>query len=188
MKLIVGLGNPGSKYVKTRHNIGFEVISHFVDRLGASAPSKKQYGALVGTHTFNDTKIVFALPQKFMNLSGQPVASLMGYYKCTSKDVIVVHDELDIPFSTVRIKQKGGHGGHNGLRDIIKHIGNEFIRVRAGIGRPPAGWETANFVLSKWKSSEEEEVEQLKERASDALEALLREGLRTSMQTFNTKI
>ena len=105
-------------------------------------PSKKKSNSLVSDVRIGDANCILALPQQFMNRSGQPVASLMGYYKIPSEKVVVVHDELDIPFGDVRLKQQGGHGGHNGLRDIIQHIGKNFIRVRVGVGRPPKGWDT----------------------------------------------
>jgi PTH1 family peptidyl-tRNA hydrolase len=186
MKILVGLGNPGSKYVQTRHNIGFDVVLRFADRFGATAPTKKQYGALVGSHTFEDEKVIFALPQTFMNLSGQPVASLMGYYKCTSKDVIVVHDELALDFETVRCKQTGGHGGHNGLRDIIKHIGNDFVRVRMGIGSPRG--DQANYVLSRFNSQEKPFLETYIEKGCDAIAHILSSGITSAMNTFNVRI
>jgi PTH1 family peptidyl-tRNA hydrolase len=185
MKLLVGLGNPGSKYVSTRHNVGFEVILHFADRLGTSAPTKKQYGALVGSHTFEGEKVLFALPQTFMNLSGQPVASLMGYYKCTSKDVIVLHDELALDFDTVRCKRSGGHGGHNGLRDIIKHIGNDFVRVRMGIGSPHG--DQADYVLSRFNSQEQPSLESFVARGCDAIAHILSSGINSAMNTFNVR-
>ena len=185
MKLIVGLGNPGAKYVKTRHNIGFDVVLRFADKLGGTAPTKKQYGALVGTHNFGDEKIIYALPQTFMNLSGQPIASLMGYYKCTEKDVIVVHDELALDFAIVRCKQSGGHGGHNGLRDTIKHIGKSFHRVRMGIGYPRG--DQARYVLSRFNSHELSEMDAFVERGVDAIEHILSRGIVSAMNSFNVR-
>lgn len=186
MYLIVGLGNPGLKYMSTRHNIGFDAVLELASRNGVDTPSKNKSNALVSDGRIEDEKCILALPQQFMNRSGLPVASLMGYYEIPSNKVIVVHDELDIPFGQVRIKQKGGHGGHNGLRDIIQHIGADFIRIRAGIGRPPAGWDTANFVLGKWTKDEMDSIPTLKSDASYAVEQVIRQGLLAAMQTVNT--
>ena len=185
MKLIVGLGNPGSKYIKTRHNIGFDVVLRFAEKIGGSAPTKKQYGALVGSHNFGGEKILYALPQTFMNLSGQPIASLMGYYKCTDKDIIVVHDELALDFGIVRCKQSGGHGGHNGLRDTIRHIGNSFLRVRMGIGSPRG--DQARYVLSQFNSQEQSEMGSFVERGSEAIEHILSSGIISAMNSFNVR-
>ncbi len=185
MKLIVGLGNPGAKYIKTRHNIGFDVVLRFAEKMGGSAPTKKQYGALVGSHSFGSEKILYALPQTFMNLSGQPIASLMGYYKCTVKDIIVVHDELALDFATVRCKQSGGHGGHNGLRDTIKHIGNSFQRVRMGIGSPRG--DQARYVLSQFNSQEQSEMDSFVDRGVEAIEHILSSGIISAMNSFNVR-
>ena len=123
-----------------------------------------------------------------MNRSGQPVASLMAYFKIPLKKVIVVHDELDIPFGTIKLKQQGGHGGHNGLRDIIQHIGKDFTRLRVGVGRPPKGWDTANFVLGRWSKVEMGGLGDLKIDACNAVESILQVGVLDAMQTVNAKI
>jgi PTH1 family peptidyl-tRNA hydrolase len=186
MFLIVGLGNPGKKYNSTRHNIGFDVVSELSSSYGLSI-GKKLFGALVGDGVIAGQRCVLALPQKFMNRSGQPVASAQGYYKISSDKVIVVHDDLDIDFGSVRCKQKGGHGGHNGLRDIIQHIGNDFLRVRVGVGRPPEGWETANYVLGKWNAQEKQSLSTVIDDAQRAIEMVLQEGIHTAMNTFNIR-
>lgn len=185
MKLIVGLGNPGAKYIKTRHNIGFDVVLRFAEKLGGSAPTKKQYGALVGSLSYDGEKVLYALPQTYMNLSGQPVASLMGYYKCTDKDVIVIHDDIALDFSTVRCKQSGGHGGHNGLRDIIKHIGKSFLRVRMGIGSPRG--DQARYVLSPFNSQEQSEMDSFVDGGVHAIEHILSSGIISAMNSFNVR-
>ena len=185
MKLVVGLGNPGKKYKGTRHNIGFDVVTAFALNEGGSAPSKSQYGALVGSQTFAGDKVILAMPQKYMNLSGQPVASLMGYYKIAAEDVVVVHDEIALAFETVRCKRGGGHGGHNGLRDIIKHIGNGFLRVRMGVGAPIG--DQAAYVLGRFNSSEQSFLDGFITRGCDAIAHVLREGIVSAMNTFNVR-
>ena len=187
MFLVVGLGNPGLKYLNTRHNIGFDVVNELAGRNCVDLPSKKKSNSLVSDVRIGDANCILALPQQFMNRSGQPVASLMGYYKIPSEKVVVVHDELDIPFGDVRLKQQGGHGGHNGLRDIIQHIGKNFIRVRVGVGRPPKGWDTANYVLGRWTKVEMDGLSDMKIDACNAIEAVLTVGVLDAMQTVNAK-
>ncbi len=186
MFLVVGLGNPGRRYVSTRHNVGFKVVENLQNRwqiLGESA----QLGSLVGSGMIANTRTILARPQKFMNRSGHPVASIAGYYKLEEERVLVVHDDVDLPFGEVRVKRGGGHGGHNGLRDLIKHIGREFPRVRVGVGRPPEGWDTADYVLGKWTPAESTEVPSMVAEASDVVEAVLRDGLEAAMNQFNTR-
>lgn len=187
MFLVVGLGNPGLKYLNTRHNIGFDVVNELAVRNCVDLPSKKKSNSLVSDVRIDEENCILALPQQFMNRSGQPVASLMGYYKIPSQKVVVVHDELDIPFGDVRLKQQGGHGGHNGLRDIIQHIGKDFIRVRVGVGRPPNGWNTANYVLGRWTKVEMTGLVDLKIDACNAIESVLKIGVLDAMQTVNAK-
>jgi PTH1 family peptidyl-tRNA hydrolase len=185
MHLVVGLGNPGARYAKTRHNVGFLVV----DALGArwSAPvDRNQFGAEIGIA--RTPAAVLAKPQSFMNLSGQPVASLKGYYKVALDEVVVVHDDVDLPFGDVRIKQGGGHGGHNGLRDLIGKLGDPgFVRVRFGIGRPPTGWDTADYVLARLSADEEAAFEQPTLAAADAVEGVIRLGLQAAMKQQNTR-
>ena len=187
MYLVVGLGNPGLKYLNTRHNIGFDVVMELASRNCIDLPSKKKSNSLISDVRIGDENCILALPQQFMNRSGQPVASLMAYFKIPLRKVIVVHDELDIPFGTTKLKQQGGHGGHNGLRDIIQHIGKEFIRLRVGVGRPPKGWDTANFVLGRWAKSEMDGLSDLKIDACNAVESILKEGVLDAMKMVNTQ-
>ena len=175
------------KYLNTRHNIGFDVVNELAVRNCVDLPSKKKSNSLVSDVRIGEENCILALPQQFMNRSGQPVASLMGYYKIPSQKVVVVHDELDIPFGDVRLKQQGGHGGHNGLRDIIQHIGKDFIRVRVGVGRPPNGWNTANYVLGRWTKIEMTGLVDLKIDACNAIESVLKIGVLDAMQTVNAK-
>jgi PTH1 family peptidyl-tRNA hydrolase len=186
MWLVVGLGNPGRRYAATRHNIGFDVIENMANRW--SIPSEgKQLGSLVGSGRIGQDKAMLVRPQSFMNRSGQPVRSLMGYFKLDSEKVVVVHDDLDLPFGRVQLKRGGGHGGHNGLRDIAKHGAKDTVRVRVGVGRPPEGWDTADYVLGKWSDAEKPRLAEIVDRASDAIEAVLRDGLGSAMNQFNVR-
>jgi len=186
MWLVVGLGNPGRRYASTRHNIGFDVIENLANRWSIPAEGK-QLGSLVGSGRLGNDKALLARPQSFMNRSGQPVRSLMGYFKLDTDRVLVIHDDLDLPFGRVQLKRGGGHGGHNGLRDIAKHGAKETVRVRVGIGRPPEGWDTADYVLGKWGDREVGQISQVVDRASDAVEAVLRDGLESAMNHFNAR-
>ncbi|MEM6929250.1 MAG: aminoacyl-tRNA hydrolase, partial [Myxococcota bacterium] len=124
----------------------------------------------------------------FMNRSGHPAASLRGYYKVDRADVVVVHDEIDLPFGDVRVKVGGGHGGHNGLRDLVAHLGGaDFARVRFGVGRPPAGWDVADYVLGKWSSAEQDTLEERVDHAAEVVEAVLADGPRAAMNQFNVR-
>lgn len=186
MRLVVGLGNPGRKYARTRHNAGFLVVERLASRWGLDV-SRKQLGALVGEGRVRDIPVLLALPQSFMNLSGQPVRGLLDFYKGAPQDVLVVHDEVDLPFGTLRLKSGGGHGGHNGLRDLVRHVGADFGRLRFGVSRPPEGWDTADYVLGAWTADEEARLPDLVDRACDALEATLKDGLLPTMNSFNTR-
>ncbi|MBN2799837.1 MAG: aminoacyl-tRNA hydrolase [Deltaproteobacteria bacterium] len=186
MALIIGLGNPGRRYEETRHNAGFLVADRLGDRWGAAC-ARAQLGALVGTGLISGVPVVLAKPQGFMNLSGQPATSLKGYYKVELDQIIVIHDDLDLEFGTVRVKKGGGHGGHNGLRDLNQKIGSGFVRVRFGVSRPPEGWDAADYVLGKWSEGERAQLPDLVDLAADAVEAVLRDGAQQAMTTFNAR-
>jgi PTH1 family peptidyl-tRNA hydrolase len=184
MHLVVGLGNPGARYTRTRHNVGFLVVERLAARAGASV-EKKLYGAQVGDGTLAGTKVMFAMPQQFMNLSGQPVASILGFYKIPKESLIVVHDDMDLPFSRLRVRVGGGHGGHNGIRDIQRLLGPDFTRVRVGVGRPPEKMDPADWVLSPWSPAENAALDPLLDSAADAVESVVRVGVTQTMNTFN---
>ena len=186
MRLVVGLGNPGRKYAQTRHNVGFKVLDSLSHRWNIPAEGK-QLGSLVGAGRIGDAKVLLTRPQSFMNRSGQPVRSLMGYFKTDPEHVVVVHDDLDLPFGRIQLKKGGGHGGHNGLRDLNKHVGADYVRVRVGVGRPPEGWDVADYVLGKWDDHELAQVDDVVGQACDAVESILRDGLEPAMNTFNVR-
>lgn len=183
MVLVLGLGNPGRRYDATRHNAGFRVVDRLAERRSLSL-DKNQFGALV---TSTD-RMILAKPQGFMNLSGQAAASLRGFYKVANGDIVVVHDEVDLPFGEVRVKIGGGTAGHNGVKDVADKLGTrDFVRVRFGVGRPPEGWETADYVLSPFTAEEAAEVPALVDRAADAVEHIVTDGVQRAMQTVNTR-
>ena len=192
MHLVVGLGNPGSRYAKTRHNVGFLVIDEISGRWSCPV-DRNQFGAEVGVGRLQaapkaDIAVVLARPQTFMNLSGEPVASLKGYYKVANSEIVVVHDDLDLAFGDIRVKVGGGHGGHNGLRDLIARLGDPgFVRVRFGVSRPPVGWDAADYVLGKWTSEEEAALGARVGDAGAAVEQVIRLGTQAAMNQLNTR-
>ncbi len=176
--LIVGLGNPGPQYAKTRHNIGFMVADLLAARMGASFKVHKRSGADVATGRLGGRPVVLAKPRTYMNESGRHVGPLAKFYSVPAGDVIAVHDELDIDFGKIRLKLGGGEGGHNGLRSIANALGTkDFQRVRIGIGRPPGRKDPAAFVLEPFNSVERGEVPTICELAADATELLVQAGL-----------
>lgn len=185
-KLLVGLGNPGSKYLWTRHNAGFMVL----DRLSALAGipiTRKSFSGLSGEGSFQGERLLLLKPQTFMNLSGRSVSEALHFHKLSLSDLIVVHDDLDIPFGRVKLKEGGGHGGHNGLRSLVQELGSgQFLRVRVGIGRPLHG-DAANYVLSNFSQEETTGLPRLLDGIVDAMELLVREGLPKAMSLYNNK-
>ena len=191
--LIVGLGNPGPSYAGHRHNIGAMVVAELAARAGASLRSHKaravaaevRIGTLPGGAP--GPRAVIATPLSYMNESGGAVAGLMSFYKVPSTNLIVIHDELDIPFADVRLKLGGGEGGHNGLRSVTKSVGTrDYLRVRVGIGRPPGRMDPADYVLHDFSGSERSEVPLLISDAADALERLVAEGLAAAQQQWHS--
>lgn len=185
--LVVGLGNPGSEYADTRHNIGFDVVAELVRRAGASLRMNKRARALACESRLVGTRVVLAEPQTFMNLSGSAVASLCGFYRIPAERVVAIHDELDLPLGGLRVKRGGGAGGHNGIKSMASSLGTpEFLRVRVGIGRPPGTMDPAVYVLRRFAAAERPEAELAVVTAADATESLLANGLARTQNTFNT--
>jgi len=191
--LIVGLGNPGPSYAGHRHNVGAMVVAELAARAGASLRSHKaravaaevRIGTLPGGAP--GPRAVIATPLSYMNESGGPVAGLMSFYKVPVEQLVVIHDDLDIPFADVRLKLGGGEGGHNGLRSITKSVGTrDYLRVRVGIGRPPGRMDAADYVLHDFSSTERSEVPLLISDAADALERLVAEGLLAAQQQWHS--
>ena len=176
--VIVGLGNPGPTYERTRHNVGFFVADELARRGGARFSLHKRSGALVAEGRLAGRTVVLAKPQSFMNVSGGPVAGVLRFFSVTPEDLVVVHDDLDLELGVVRLKRGGGEGGHNGLRSISKSLSTkEYLRVRVGIGRPPGRMDAADYVLRPFAAAERAEVELAVVQAADAMELLLTRGL-----------
>ncbi|PJJ71442.1 PTH1 family peptidyl-tRNA hydrolase [Diaminobutyricimonas aerilata] len=185
--LVVGLGNPGTGYAANRHNVGQMVLTELADRGSANFRRHKTNAAVAETRvSATGPRLVLAKPNSFMNLSGGPVAALVKFFKVPLERLIVVHDELDIPFDTVRLKSGGGHGGHNGIRDIAAALGSpDFVRVRVGIGRPPGRQPAADFVLRDFGAEERKVLPNLLADAADAVELVARVGLTEAQQTVH---
>ena len=185
--LIVGLGNPGAQYQGNRHNVGQMVLDELAGRVGAGFKTHKARAQVVeGRLGIGGPRVVLAKPMSYMNVSGGPVSALASFYGITPDHVVAVHDEIDIPFNTVKLKTGGGEGGPNGLRDISKALGTkDYLRVRVGVGRPPGRMETADYVLRDFGTAELKELPFLLDEAADAVELLLREGLTSAQQKFH---
>lgn len=186
--LIVGLGNPGPEYEKTRHNIGQMVLDELAKEVGGSFKKHSKASAVVveGRLGFGGPKVILMKSLGYMNTSGGPVSALAQFYDINPDRIIVVHDELDIPFDTIKLKIGGGEGGHNGLRDITKALGTkDYYRVRTGIGRPPGRMDTADFVLKPFSSTEAKDLPFLISNAADATMMLVKEGLLATQQRYH---
>lgn len=185
--LIIGLGNPGPRYEATRHNIGQMVIDELAGRRNETLRSHKSNAWAAETWLRpGGAKMVLAKPKTFMNVSGGPAASLAGFYGVDPGRVVVVHDELDIPFDTIKLKTGGGHGGHNGVRDIAKALGTpDFARVRVGIGRPTGAQDPADWVLDPFSATERKTLGILISDAADAVETVVGDGLLQAQQRFH---
>ncbi len=186
MYLIVGLGNPGPKYELTRHNIGFQVVDSIAKKIGEKF-KRVQFNALIAKGTFKGKKVILAKPQTYMNNSGQAVGSLARYYKIDIKNVIVIFDDVDLPYETIRVRSEGGSGGHKGMKSIIQHFSNsqEFPRIRFGVGRPPGRMDTADYVLQRFSKEEEKHLELYIQKASDAIFDVIENDIVHAMNHFN---
>jgi PTH1 family peptidyl-tRNA hydrolase len=184
MRIVVGLGNPGTQYRKNRHNAGFMVADLLASRWNAP-PLKEKFSALHSKASFQGDDVILFEPQTYMNLSGEPLQRAMAFFKVALADVIVVHDELDLAWRDVRVKIGGGHAGHNGLRSIIQHCGGpDFTRVRVGIGKPPRGT-TESWVLGDFDAMESAELGGVLEAAALSVEAVLEHGAAAAMNRLH---
>jgi PTH1 family peptidyl-tRNA hydrolase len=185
--MIVGLGNPGTQYRMSRHNIGFQVV----DRLAKSnriSIRAKRFKFLYGAGWVDFQQVVLAKPMTFMNRSGEAVKKAAAFFHLGMEDLIVVHDDLDLPFGRLRFKQRGGDGGHQGVRSIIERMGgNSFMRLKVGIGRPPQGMESADYVLDVFDETEQSLLDQILSRAAGSLEVVLLEGVQKAMNQLQKK-
>lgn len=183
--LIVGLGNPGVKYESTRHNVGFAVINELARRhqLGAGREEKR---ALAWNGSIGGRRVKLAKPLTYMNRSGESVRQLVDYFDIAHENLLVIHDDLDTPFGALRLRWNGGHGGQNGLRSIVQHLGTtEFARLRFGIGRPPGRMNPVDYVLQPWRGDDAIRADEIVGRAADAIEVWLSEGLERAMTLYN---
>ena len=187
--LVVGLGNPGPTYAGHRHNVGFLVLDVLAERVAGRFRSHKGRADVVETRLpapAGPHRVVLAKPRSYMNESGGPVAALRSFFSVEPARVVVVHDELDLPFGTLRLKIGGGDNGHNGLRSLTRSLGTrEYVRVRFGIGRPPGRMDPADFVLRDFAPAERRELPLLVDRTADAVEAVVEEGLAAAQNTYN---
>ena len=183
--LIIGLGNPGPEYASNRHNAGRMVAESLARRMGSSF-RRHRSRADIAEGTLAGVPVTVGIARSYMNLSGGPVAALRDFYKVPPSRIVVIHDELDVPFGEIRLKFGGGTGGHNGLRSVSAALGTrDFFRVRFGIGRPPGRMDPAVFVLRDFTATERKELPLLIERAADAVEALVQEGLEAAQNAFH---
>jgi PTH1 family peptidyl-tRNA hydrolase len=182
--LIIGLGNPGRAYAFNRHNVGFMAVDKLALRAGIDL-RRVQSKAIVGNGRLADRPVILAKPQTFMNLSGEAVGALANYYRVPPAAILVIYDELDIPFGVIRLREKGGAGGHNGMRSLIQHLGNDFPRLRLGIGRPPGRMDPAAFVLQDFGRDELPLVSEMLTTAVEAIELFVRDGIQLAMSRYN---
>lgn len=187
-RVIVGLGNPGARYERTRHNAGAMALAVLAERTGTELKWHKKSGCLVGETTLGGQRIVLARPLSFMNESGRAVRDVARWYGVDPEDLVVVHDELDVAFGQVRVKRGGGTAGHNGLKSVGAHLGTkDFARVRIGVSRPAGNRDAADWVLAAFSGEERKELPQILERAADAVERIVEVGLDAAMNEFNVR-
>ncbi len=188
MHLIAGLGNPGRTYENTRHNVGFMVIDRFSEIHGIPVHQQK-FNALVGRGQAAGQPVLLAKPLSYMNRSGIPVSRLMQYHRIQSKDMLVIHDDIDLAYGVIKIKEKGGHGGHKGVRSIMETMGGGwFLRLRIGIGRSAGNIDVADYVLSRFHTGEASVLDDIIQASAEAVETVLRDGAAVGMNKFNNKI
>ena len=185
MKIIVGLGNPGIKYAGSRHNTGFSVVTGISDKFDIPF-KKKECKAVTGHGMIAGEKVVLAMPQTYMNLSGEAVQELLHFYKCETADLIIIYDDIDLDVGRIRIRKQGSAGGHNGIKSIIGCIGtDEFDRIKVGVGHKPADWDLADYVLSRFPKEELPVMRDTVENAVNACEEIIRSGADMAMNKYH---
>ena len=187
MKIVAGLGNPGSEYEKTKHNVGFMFVDALAEKLGVT-DWKDKFDAKIGEARIGAEKVLLGQPQTYMNESGQAIGPLMNFYKLDAEDLIVVHDDMDIPAGTIRIRKKGSAGGHNGIKSVLAHVGDEhFARVRIGIGRPMPGWTVVNHVLAPFVPEDVPKIDEAIKYLVPAVECMVTDDVDKAMNQYNPK-
>ncbi len=185
MYIIVGLGNPTSRYAGTRHNVGFEVIDRLAKKYGIDVNTKK-HKAMIGKGVIGTQKVLLVKPQTFMNLSGESVREIIDYYKAKESDLIIIYDDISLAVGQLRIRAKGSAGGHNGIKSIIQHTGTqEFWRIKVGVGEKPAHRDLADYVLGRFQGEEKEIMEEAFLDAADAAVVMMQDGIEAAMNQFN---
>lgn len=189
MYIIVGLGNPTSQYARTRHNVGFDAIDVLAEKYGISVENKK-YKSLYGKGIIAGEKVILAKPQTYMNLSGESVKELIDYFKIDEKEeLIVIYDDISLEPGQIRLRSKGSAGGHNGIKNIIAHLGGqEFKRIKIGVGEKPAGWDLADYVLGRFPKEERKLIDHALDRAAEAAVMIMTQGIEAAMNAYNRKV
>lgn len=187
MKMIAGLGNPGAEYAHTKHNVGFMLVDALADRWGIDN-WRERFNALVGEGCIGAEKVLLVKPLTYMNESGRAIAPLFSWYKLAIEDLIVAHDDMDIPAGMVRLRRKGSAGGHNGIKSILAHLGEEdFARVRLGIGRPLPGWTVVHHVLAPFSEEDGRKIREAIEYLLPAVECIATDGIDMAMNRYNPR-
>ncbi|MEG7529757.1 MAG: aminoacyl-tRNA hydrolase [Hungatella sp.] len=187
MYIIAGLGNPTKEYEKTRHNVGFSVIDLLADRMGIEVTERK-HKAFCGKGMLEGQKVVLAKPQTFMNLSGESIRAMMDFYKVLPEEILIIYDDISLEPGQLRIRGKGSAGGHNGIKNIISHLGTqEFLRIKVGVGEKPKGMDLADYVLSRFSKGEQVLMEDAFFEAAEAAAMIVSQGIEPSMNHFNGK-
>ena len=187
MFLIVGLGNPGTEYAATRHNIGFDMVTYLSDKYGIALRSKEGK-AIVGKGVIEGQRVMLVQPQTYMNLSGESVRALMDYYKLTTDEIVIIYDDISMPVGQVRIRPKGSAGGHNGIKSIIAHLGTqEFPRIKIGVGAKPENGDLVKNVLGRFSKEDDAKIRDVFALAEEGLLAILQEDVKTAMNAVNGK-
>jgi len=187
LKMIAGLGNPEARYERTLHNAGFWFVDELARRFNGAFSYEKRFDADICRVQISGQDIWLAKPQSYMNLSGGPVRGMLDYYRLSTGQLLVAHDEIDLPPGTVRLKMGGGHGGHNGLRDVINHCGPDFMRLRLGVGHPGHRDQVTAYVLKKASSDVEAAISRNVDQAADVMPLLVEDGLEAAMKKLHTK-
>jgi len=188
VKIIVGLGNPGISYRMTRHNIGFLAVDRLA-KVNRTSIRTKRFKSLFGTGWIDSQQTVFVKPMTFMNRSGEAVRGVADFFGSTLEDLVIIHDDLDLSFGRFRFRQKGGDGGHQGVRSIMEKMGaNNFLRLKIGIGRPPPGMDPADYVLQFFDKDEQSQLDQILSQAAEAVKVMLLEGLERAMNQFQKRV